>query len=60
MVQANAVVTTFTFEDSLDWQQLGCLWQGETIVSASLNGFINYLDPAAPAKPTRSIEVLKC
>ncbi len=57
MQQTKQCVTTFTFGEDLAWQQLGCLWQGETIMSASLNGFINYLDPAAPAAPVRSIQV---
>lgn len=51
-----ACLTTFTYgEDVLD-QQVGCLWQGDTIVSLSLSGDINYLDANSPAKPARVIK----
>lgn len=54
-VVGNALITTFTFPDLLDWQQVGCLWQGEHIISVSLNGFINFLDESNPGTPKRSI-----
>lgn len=38
-------------------QQLGCLWQGDHILSVSLSGYINYLDKNNPNKPLRSIKV---
>ena len=39
-------------------QQVGCLWQGDNILSVSLSGNINYLDPANPDKPRRIVKVL--
>ena len=49
--------STFTFgEDVLD-QQVGCLWQGDTLVSLSLSGDLNYLDINNPGKPLRVIKV---
>ena len=44
----------------MDWfqiedQQLGCLWSGKHLVSVSLSGNINYLDPDSPAKPSKVI-----
>eukprot|EP00056_Hartaetosiga_gracilis_P021022 m.22401 g.22401 ORF g.22401 m.22401 type:complete len:597 (-) comp8836_c0_seq1:2086-3876(-) len=47
--------TTFKFEDSVDNHQLGCLWQGETLISVSLNGNINYLNLASPDAPSRVV-----
>lgn len=38
-------------------QQLGCLWQGEHLISISLSGFINYLDKNNPNKPLRVVKV---
>eukprot|EP00041_Stephanoeca_diplocostata_P039700 m.1637506 g.1637506 ORF g.1637506 m.1637506 type:complete len:600 (-) comp25916_c0_seq1:304-2103(-) len=55
-VEANKAVTTFTFPDAVEWQQLGCLAQGDYLISTSLNGYINYLDKANPDKPLRSLE----
>lgn len=55
-VGANAAVSTFQFGDKLENQQLGCLWQGSTMLSVSLNGFINYLDPSNPSKPRRVLQ----
>lgn len=55
-VAANAAVTTFTFGDAIENQQLGCLWQGANMLSVSLNGFINYLDPANPSRPRRVLK----
>eukprot|EP01121_Diplochlamys_sp_Union-15-3_P010046 TRINITY_DN2776_c0_g1_i2.p1 TRINITY_DN2776_c0_g1~~TRINITY_DN2776_c0_g1_i2.p1 ORF type:complete len:618 (+),score=129.89 TRINITY_DN2776_c0_g1_i2:52-1854(+) len=45
--------TTFTFPDDVENQQLGCLWQGNHIVSIALNGDITFLDPNNPSKPLR-------
>ena len=47
-------------ENVMDWfqiedQQLGCLWSGKHLVSVSLSGNINYLDPDSPAKPSKVI-----
>lgn len=51
-----SVVTEFSMgADVLD-QQVSCLWQGEHILSVSLSGFINYLDPNNPDKPLRVIK----
>ena len=37
--------------------QVGCLWQGEYLLTISLSGYINYLDKNNPDKPTRIIKV---
>lgn len=37
-------------------QQLGCLWLKNAIISVSLAGFIYYLDPANPSKPSRIVK----
>jgi WD40 repeat protein len=38
-------VVTFQFPDTVEDQQLGSLWQGDFMLSVSLSGDINYLDP---------------
>lgn len=55
-VAANSVVTTFNMGTDVMDQQLGCLWQGNHLLSTSLSGFINYLDKANPNKPIRIIK----
>lgn len=56
------VLSTFKFADrpNPDHQQVGCLWQGEFLISLSLSGDINYLDPRSPAVPTRVVRVITC
>jgi len=49
------VVKTFVFEDILENQMLGSLWQGDTIISIALSGEIFYLDVNSPNKPLRII-----
>ncbi|CAG8683644.1 6320_t:CDS:10 [Funneliformis caledonium] len=44
-VEAQKVVRTYEFPDVVDNQQIGNLWAGEFLVSLSLSGDINYLDP---------------
>jgi len=46
---------TFTLGNTVDDQQLGCLWQGQYKISVSLSGDINYLDESDPSKPTRVV-----
>eukprot|EP01120_Amphizonella_sp_Union-15-10_P001857 TRINITY_DN11_c0_g1_i1.p1 TRINITY_DN11_c0_g1~~TRINITY_DN11_c0_g1_i1.p1 ORF type:complete len:597 (-),score=132.66 TRINITY_DN11_c0_g1_i1:100-1890(-) len=46
-------LTTFKFTDNVDHQQLGCLWQGNHLVSISLNGDINFLDASNPSQPAK-------
>jgi len=55
-VDENKLLTTFTFGGSIESQQMACLWQGEYLLSVSLNGFINYLDVENPSTPKRVIE----
>ncbi|KAJ3290770.1 Structural maintenance of chromosomes protein 2 [Borealophlyctis nickersoniae] len=43
-VSARKVVKSYVLGDSVDAQQLGCLWQGDYLISLSLSGDINYLD----------------
>ncbi|CAG8513867.1 5816_t:CDS:10, partial [Cetraspora pellucida] len=48
-VEAQKVVQTFGFSDTIDDQQVGNLWEGEYIISLSLSGDINYLDQKSPS-----------
>eukprot|EP00036_Acanthoecidae_sp_10tr_P010872 CAMPEP_0182925324 /NCGR_PEP_ID=MMETSP0105_2-20130417/9235_1 /TAXON_ID=81532 ORGANISM="Acanthoeca-like sp., Strain 10tr" /NCGR_SAMPLE_ID=MMETSP0105_2 /ASSEMBLY_ACC=CAM_ASM_000205 /LENGTH=597 /DNA_ID=CAMNT_0025063167 /DNA_START=36 /DNA_END=1829 /DNA_ORIENTATION=+ len=54
-VPDNKLITTFTFPETLENMQVGCLAQGDHLISVSLNGYINYLDKANPDKPLRVI-----
>ncbi|CAG8763804.1 10788_t:CDS:10 [Cetraspora pellucida] len=48
-LEAQKVVQTFGFSDTIDDQQVGNLWEGEYIISLSLSGDINYLDQKSPS-----------
>ncbi|XP_013397813.1 actin-interacting protein 1 [Lingula anatina] len=47
--------TEFVFGKDKEHMQVGCLWQGDTLITVSLTGFINYLDPANPSTPKRIV-----
>lgn len=48
-------IQTFTFGKDTEDQQLGCLWQGEYLLTVDLAGRIHYLDVNNPSKPLRTI-----
>ncbi|RUS75092.1 hypothetical protein EGW08_017146 [Elysia chlorotica] len=56
-IETRLVQTQFVLGKQVNDMQLGCLWQGENILTVSLSGFINYLDPANPAQPKKIIKV---
>jgi WD repeat-containing protein 1 (actin-interacting protein 1) len=43
-IEQNSLVKEFKFGDSIDDQQVGCLWQNNHLLSVSLSGSINYLN----------------
>jgi len=47
---------TFKMGDTVEDQQVGCLWSGPHMISVSLSGFINYLDPDKPDKPKKILK----
>ncbi|GAQ82690.1 transducin family protein / WD-40 repeat family protein [Klebsormidium nitens] len=51
------VETTFSFaaKPTVEDMQVGCLWLNERLLTVSLSGAINYLDPAHPQQPARVI-----
>ena len=51
------VVRDYVLGSSVEDMQLGCLWQGDYILSVSLSGFINYLDKSNTSRPYRIIKV---
>ncbi|KAI8895270.1 WD40-repeat-containing domain protein [Globomyces pollinis-pini] len=57
-VTAKKVVQTYSFSDSptFEHQQVGTLWKGSHLISVSLSGDINYLDPRTSGKPVRVIK----
>lgn len=54
-VASLSAVTEFPMGSDVLDQQVSCLWQGQHLLSVSLSGFINYLDPNNPSKPLRVV-----
>ena len=48
----------FTLGTSIPDMQVGCLWQGDYILTVSLSGDINYLDRNNPSTPSRVVKVM--
>lgn len=55
-VETKQLIVEFPMGNTVDDQQVSCLWQGEHMLTVSLSGFINYLDPQNPTKPLRIIK----
>mmetsp|Transcript_31060 Transcript_31060/g.87046 ORF Transcript_31060/g.87046 Transcript_31060/m.87046 type:complete len:599 (+) Transcript_31060:101-1897(+) len=49
-------LNTFDFPKTVDYMQLGCLWQNEFLVSIGLNGHLTYLDINNPGTPLRVVK----
>ncbi|TPX48017.1 hypothetical protein SeLEV6574_g02305 [Synchytrium endobioticum] len=55
-VSSHSVVTTYNLSGAgVDGQQVGNLWQDEHLLSLSLNGDLNYLDPSR-STPSRIVK----
>jgi WD40 repeat protein len=55
-VEAGKSIVTFDFPNNTDYMQLGCLWQGQHLVSLGLNGHLTYLDRNNPGRPIRVVK----
>jgi len=55
-VAQGCCVSTCTFGKDVEQQQLGCLWQGNYLVTLSFNGDLNYLDVNDMSKPCKVIK----
>lgn len=55
-VETRELVTEFPMGNTVDDQQVSCLWQGDHLLTVSLSGFISYLDVNNPTKPLRVIK----
>jgi len=55
-IETQKCIATFKMGDQVEDQQVGCLWSGQHMISVSLSGFINYLDPNNPDKPKMIIK----
>ena len=54
--ESNKEATCFTLGNELEDMQMGCAWsKTDQLLSLSLNGNINYLDPNSPEAPTRVV-----
>jgi len=54
-VAAKTLLFDFPMGTTNDDMQVGCLWQGNHLISVSLSGNINYLDCDNPSKPLKII-----
>ncbi|KAJ8916773.1 hypothetical protein NQ315_005778 [Exocentrus adspersus] len=55
-VDTRQVVSEFVLGNTVEDQQVSCLWQNNYLLTVSLSGFINYLDVNDPSKPIRVIK----
>lgn len=55
-VETKQMVSEFVMGNTIDDQQVSCLWQGQYLLSVSLSGFINYLDVNNPDKCLRVVK----
>lgn len=55
-IPTSSVVTEFVMGKEVNDMQVGCLWQDKWLLTVSLSGFINYLDPNDPSRPYRIIK----
>lgn len=55
-VETRELISEFPMGNTVDDQQVSCLWQGEHLLTVSLSGFISYLDVNNPTKPLRVIK----
>lgn len=56
-VETRTLICEFNMGNTVDDQQVSCIWQGKHLLSVSLSGFINYLNVDDPTKPLRIIKV---
>ncbi|KAF2880566.1 hypothetical protein ILUMI_25604 [Ignelater luminosus] len=55
-VETRQVVSEFVLGNTVEDQQVSCLWQNQFLLTVSLSGFINYLDVNDPSKPLRVVK----
>ncbi|BFY98615.1 hypothetical protein BsWGS_01655 [Bradybaena similaris] len=55
-IDTKSAETEFVLGKEVTDMQVGCLWQGDNIITVSLSGYINYLDPSSPSHPRRIIK----
>jgi len=53
--ETGKVISTHTFGKETEDQQLGCIWQGDYLITMDLAGRLHYLDPNNPSKPTQTL-----
>uniref|UniRef100_A0A0B7A8M8 Uncharacterized protein n=1 Tax=Arion vulgaris TaxID=1028688 RepID=A0A0B7A8M8_9EUPU len=55
-VDSRSVESEFAFGKEVNDMQVGCLWQNDIILTVSLSGYINFLDPSSPGHPSKIIK----
>lgn len=53
--EKGTVDASFTVGSDVEDQQMVCLWHKDWIISVSLNGTINFFDPASPGAPSKTV-----
>ena len=57
--ESGNVVAEFVMGKEVEDQQMSCLWTSTGhMISVSLSGFINFLDPSNPSTPKKIIRVI--
>lgn len=54
-VETRQMISEFVLGNTVEDQQVSCLWQNQYLLTVSLSGFINYLDVNNPVKPLRIV-----
>lgn len=55
-VETRELISEFPMGNTVEDQQVSCLWQGDHLITVSLSGFITYLDVNNPTKPLRVVK----
>ncbi|EDW19455.1 actin-interacting protein 1 [Drosophila mojavensis] len=55
-VESRELISEFVMGNTVDDQQVSCLWQGEHLITVSLSGIITYLNVDDPSKPLRVVK----
>lgn len=55
-VESGNMAAEFVIGKEIEDQQVSCIWAGKHLISVGLNGFLNYLDPANPGKPSKVVK----
>lgn len=55
-LETRQILTEFVLGKQVNDMQVSCLWQEDYLITVSVSGFINYLDPANPSQPKKIVK----